>query len=276
MHMDETLRQARWGLSLDDKITASKAVLAAAIGRFGSDFWLAWTGAKDSTLVLWITRAVCAEKDLPMPRVLTIDEGDPFPEIVAFQKQLVADWKLDLHVAANTEVLARQPAIGDVIPVSLLSAASQAELAKTGFSGDAFPFDPESPVGNQLMKVAPMNAFLREAGVAALATAIRWDEHPARANEDYESPRQDPPHTRIHPILHMRECDVWDITLANKIPFCDLYRQGYRSLGTRTGTIRQSDLPAWEQDLTDRDGERAGRDQEKEEAMEQLRSLGYM
>ncbi len=266
----------RLDMPLEAKIAASKALLAATIRRFGPDFWLAWTGAKDSTLVLWLTRQACAAENLPMPRVLTIDEGDPFPEVTAFQERLTQEWGLVRAIAANREVLDKNPRIGDYIALAELSAASQAEVARTGFTGPGFPFDPESPVGNQLMKVVPMNAFLRDNGVAALATAIRWDEHPARAQEDYESPRQNPPHLRIHPILHMREADVWAITLSRDIPFCELYRQGYRSLGTRNGTVRQSDTPAWEQDLSDRAQERAGRDQEKEEAMEQLRSLGYM
>ncbi len=274
--MDDAGMRSLWAMTLDEKIAASKAVLASAMGRFGRDFWVAWTGAKDSTLVLWLTREACAEKGLPMPRVLTIDEGDAFEEVKAFQERLVREWELDLTVAANREVLSRNPSIGDYIAVDALSPESRAEVERAGFTGPGFPFDPESPVGNQLMKVAPMNAFLRQAGVAALATAIRWDEHPARAGEDYESPRETPPHLRVHPILHMREADVWDITLSRGIPFCELYRQGYRSLGTKTGTVRVSDLPAWEQDLTDRSAERAGRDQEKEEAMEQLRSLGYM
>ncbi len=274
--MDKTLRQERLDLPLEDKIAASKAILAEAIRRFGRDFWLAWTGAKDSTLVLWLTRRACAEESLPMPRVLTIDEGDPFPEVTAFQERLTREWGLDRTIAANREVLGKKPGIGDYIALAELSPESRAEVARTGFTGPGFPFDPESPVGNQLMKVVPMNAFLRDNRVAALATAIRWDEHPARAEEDYESPRQDPPHLRLHPILHMREADVWEITLTRDIPFCELYRRGYRSLGTRHGTVRQSDKPAWEQDLSDRSQERAGRDQEKEEAMEQLRSLGYM
>ncbi|MEA4855575.1 MAG: phosphoadenosine phosphosulfate reductase family protein [Solidesulfovibrio sp.] len=274
--MDKTLRQERLDLPLEDKIAASKAILAEAIRRFGRDFWLAWTGAKDSTLVLWLTRRACAEESLPMPRVLTIDEGDPFPEVTAFQERLTREWGLDRTIAANREVLGKKPGIGDYIALAELSPESRAEVARTGFTGPGFPFDPESPVGNQLMKVAPMNAFLRDNQVAALATAIRWDEHPARAEEEYESPRHTPPHLRIHPILHMREADVWEITLTRDIPFCELYRRGYRSLGTRHGTVRQSDKPAWEQDLSDRSQERAGRDQEKEEAMEQLRSLGYM
>ena len=150
------------------------------------------------------------------------------------------------------------------------------EAARIGFTGPGFPFDPESPLGNQLMKVLPMNTFLCDNGVAALATAIRWDEHPAREGELYESPREEPPHLRVHPILHMREADVWAVTRGYGLAHCSLYAKGYRSLGTLHGTVRKSDLPAWEQDLDDRSGERAGRDQDKEDAMEQLRALGYM
>jgi len=274
--MNEAERQARWAMTLEEKIAASQAVVLAAMDRFGPAFWLAWTGAKDSTLVLWLTRGACAAHGRPMPRVLTIDEGDAFPEVTAFQQRLTREWGLDRTVTANADVLGRRPKIGDYIAVADLSPDSRAEVARAGFTGDGFPFDPESPVGNQLMKVAPMNAFLRDRGVTALATAIRWDEHPARANEDYQSPRENPPHVRVHPILHMRERDVWDITLSRGVPYCELYAKGYRSLGTKTGTVRHSDKPAWEQDLDDRTAERAGRDQEKEEAMEQLRSLGYM
>ena len=270
--MDQSLLE----LPLEEKIALSKRVLAGAMDRFGNAFWIAWTGAKDSTLTLWLARELCRETGRNMPRVLTIDEGDPFPEILDFQKRLTADWGLDVHLAANHEILDRKPAIGDYIDLSGLSQAVRDEAARAGFTGPGFPFDPESPLGNQLMKVLPMNTFLRDNGVAALATAIRWDEHPAREGELYDSPREEPPHLRVHPILHMREADVWEITLTRDIPFCELYRRGYRSLGTRHGTVRQSDKPAWEQDLSDRSQERAGRDQEKEEAMEQLRSLGYM
>jgi phosphoadenosine phosphosulfate reductase len=274
--MDATTRKARWDMPLGEKIVFSQTVITSAMDRYGSGFWLAWTGAKDSTLVLWLTREACLATGRSLPRVLTIDEGDPFPEVTAFQERLTRDWGLDRTVVSNTDILGRKPRVGDYIAVSDLSEANRAAAAGLGFTGEGFPFDPESPLGNQLMKVAPMQAFLRDHGVSALATAIRWDEHPARANEDYESAREEPPHVRVHPILHMREADVWAVTRGAGIPFCELYARGYRSLGTKTGTTRQSDLPAWEQDLADRSGERAGRDQEKEAAMEQLRALGYM
>jgi phosphoadenosine phosphosulfate reductase len=79
----------------------------------------------------------------------------------------------------------------------------------------------------------------------------------------------------VHPILHFRERDIWNTIHEYHIPFCSLYYQGYRSLGTKGSTIKTSDIPAWEQDL-ENTPERAGRGQEKEEIMAQLRTLGYM
>ena len=263
-------------LPLDDKLVLAKNLLARAMDRFGDAFRLAWTGGKDSTLVLWLARELGRETGRAMPRVLVIDEGDPFPEIVAFQKHLTEAWGLDVQTAANREILDAEPALGDYIDLSRLSQDARDAASRLGFTGPGFPFDPDSPLGAQLLKALPLHAFLREHGVAALATGIRWDEHPAREDESHESPRPDPPHWRIHPILHLREADVWAATRGRGLPFCELYAKGYRSLGTRNGSARTSDLPAWEQDLAKPGGERAGRAREKEDAMAGLRALGYM
>lgn len=85
-----------------------------------------------------------------------------------------------------------------------------------------------------------------------------------------------PEHTRIRPILHFCEKDLWDTYAAFDIPHCVLYEQGYRSLGAKTTSkISEEGVPAWEQDLENTE-ERAGRRQDKEKAMERLRKLGYM
>lgn len=85
-----------------------------------------------------------------------------------------------------------------------------------------------------------------------------------------------PEHTRIRPILHFTEKDLWDTYAAFKIPYCVLYERGYRSLGAKTTShISIEGVPAWEQDLENTE-ERAGRRQDKEKAMERMRKLGYM
>ena len=106
-------------------------------------------------------------------------------------------------------------------------------------------------------------------------TGIRWDEHNARERETYFSQHHNPNHVRIHPILHFKEFDVWETVFDLKIPFCKLYYEGYRSLGSKSGTVKTTDTPAWEQDLT-QSSERQGRSLEKEKVMQALRELGYL
>lgn len=157
------------------------------------------------------------------------------------------------------------------------------------------------------MKTVALNSVLDEFEYDAVFSGIRWDEQDSRADETFFSPRQDsekyPPHDRVHPILQYTESDVWDglwqtvvpsevplmdgmkIPKAindipegisiNDLPICELYFEGYRSLGSETETVKSADEPAWMQDM-DGTVERAGRAQDKEGVMERLRDLGYM
>lgn len=261
--------------ALTEKIAETKAGLGEALDRFGEDLVLGWTGGKDSTLALWLTMAVCRERNVRPPRCLFLDDGDGFPEIEAFIEEWRATWDLDLVRLRNDDLLSRVRAVGDSVATTDLSAENQAELARLGFQADRLVFEPESVEGNHLTKSVPLARHLRQARIRGLITAIRRDEHPARAEETFLSPRPDPPHIRVHPLLAWRERDVWDATLTLGVPFCELYRWGFRSLGARSGTRPVSDLPAWEQDL-EHTSERAGRGPVKEEAMARLRSLGYM
>ena len=274
--MIEQDSQRLMDLSFEEKIEHSKNVIGEAITRFSRDgLFLAWTGGKDSTTMLWLFREVCLDLRQPMPRAMFIDEGHVFEEILDLVNQVKSEWHVELCVVKNADVSNRAKGVGDLIRVADLNERNRREIEKLGFTEDAFPFEPESFVGNHLMKTVAMNLFMEENGVKALSTAIRWDEQEARIEEDYFSPRTDPDHSRVHPILHFKERDIWNTIHHYHIPFCSLYYQGYRSLGAKGSTTKTSDIPAWEQDL-ENTTERAGRGQDKEEIMAQLRSLGYM
>ena len=269
-------KQELAGSTLEEKITKSKQVIREALSRFSHDgFYLAWTGGKDSTTMLWLCKQACQELNLPLPRAMFIDEGHVFEEILELVDQVKTKWNVTVEVVKNTDVSDKADRVGDMIRVSDLNERNRLEIDKLGFTEDAFPFEPESYIGNHLMKTVAMNMFLETNGVKGLATAIRWDEQEARIEEDYFSPRENPNHTRVHPILHFNERDIWNTIHNNHIPFCSLYHQGYRSLGAKGSTVKNSDIPAWEQDL-ENTTERAGRGQDKEEIMAQLRNLGYM
>jgi phosphoadenosine phosphosulfate reductase len=269
-------RNRLMNLNIEQKINNAKKIIKQALVQFGRDnLLIAWTGGKDSTTMLWLYREVCMELNVEKPRCMFIDEGDVFEEILEHVHAIKKEWDIDVVMVKNTDVSEKAAKTGDIIKVSELNDRNRKELLRLGFKEDTFPFGPESYVGNHLMKTVPMNIFIEDNRIQALSTAIRWDEQETRQAEDYFSARKNPDHIRVHPILHFRECDIWDIIHTYKIPFCSLYLKGYRSLGAKNFTVKFSDIPAWEQDL-DNTTERGGRGQDKEMIMGKLRDLGYM
>ena len=265
-------------MTIEDKISKSKSVIRDTLKTFGTqEPAVAWTGGKDSTLMLWLYRQVCQELSITLPLCMFIDEGDPFEEIIEFVEAVRQEWTVPVVVVRNDDVKSKAGFLGDRIRVADLNERNRKEVTRLGFDEKTFRFEPESYVCNHLMKTVPMNLFIEERGIRFLSTAIRWDEQTARVKETYFSPRHapNPDHVRVHPILHFTERDVWEATLKYRIPFCSLYYQGYRSLGVKSNTTKYSHLPAWEQDLENMP-ERSGRGRDKEEIMSRLRDLGYM
>ena len=263
-------------------VEVSKEIVRQAFDRFKSDeLGITWTGGKDSTLTLWIICQVCKEKGIPLPKTLLIGEGDEFEEIEQFVQRVEEDWNVPLEISRNDDVLrAAKYQLGASVKVKDLNDRNREELKRIGFEGEEFSFEAESFVGNHLMKTVVFNQFLERNGIKGIFQGLRWDEHPVRFNDSYFEFKEGgylmPEHTRIRPILHFTEKDLWDTYAAFKIPYCPLYEKGYRSLGAKsTSYISMEGVPAWEQDLENTE-ERTGRRQDKEKAMEEMRRLGYM
>lgn len=257
-------------------ILKAKKIIQQTVDRYGEKSTaLAWTGGKDSTLLLWLVREVCIEKNTSLPQIVFIDEGDLFPEILQFSKKLISDWSLDVTFVQNTDVMKQVKKLGDAVSVAKLSQQNQEALKELGFKKKSFLFEPESLVGNHLMKTVALNTYIRRQKISALMTGIRKDEQEARSKETYFSERKNPQHTRVHPLLDFTEKDVWNVILQKHVPYSSLYKKGYRSLGAKSSTRQTSSLPAWKQDLRNTP-ERGGRRQDKEKIMEKLRKLGYM
>jgi len=262
-------------------IDISKDIVRQAFDKFKpEELGVTWTGGKDSTLNLWIVRQVCQDKGVSLPRTMIIGEGDEFEGIEQFVEEIKKEWDVPLEICRNDDVLkAANYNLNSPVKVRDLNERNQSEIERIGFDGEEFPFEAESYVGNHLMKTVVFNQFLESHNIKGIFQALRWDEHPARFNDEYfehmEAGHLVPEHTRIRPILHFTEKDVWDTYAAFNIPYCTLYEQGYRSLGAKTTTVKDSDIPAWKQDLENTE-ERGGRRQDKEKAMERMRKLGYM
>ena len=269
-------KEELFGLHIDQKVERSKSIIREAIDRFGiENMAIAITGGKDSTTNLWIFKQVCDGMGIKLPVCMFIDEGDVFDEIREFVNYIRQIWSLEIAFLKNEDVSSKAARIGDTIKVSSLNDANKNAFKEMGFNEVEFSFVPDSTVCNHLMKTIPIREFIVKNNVRALSTAIRWDEQEARKDEEYFSPRTAPAHTRVHPILHFKERDIWIAIFKYDIPFNKLYKLGYRSLGARCSTGKASDIPAWMQDI-EGTPERVGRGQDKEQVMDQLRALGYM
>jgi len=260
----------------------SKEVIRETFRKFKPlDTAITWTGGKDSTTNLWIIRQVCVEDNIDLPKVMTIDEGDAFPEITDFLIKTSKKWNIDLEWLCNFDVLKNAMShLGNTVKVKDLNKRNQAELERIGSKEDSFTFEAESQQGNHLMKTVMFNQFVEENNIKAMFMALRRDEQAARKSDEYFTKKEGgylmPEHTRISATLHFTERDIWNTTKAYNIPYCSLYEIGYRSLGARTtSNPGEIGVPAWEQDI-ENVPERAGRRQDKEKAMQRMRQLGYM
>jgi phosphoadenosine phosphosulfate reductase len=263
-------------------VAKSKEVVRDTFKRFSpADTAITWTGGKDSTLNLWIIRQVCVEDNIELPRVMTIDEGDAFPEITDFLVKMSKKWNIDLEWLCNFDVLKLAMShLNNVVMVKGLNERNQAEVKRIGITDNSFTFEAESTAGNHLMKTVMFNQFVEKYNVKAMFMALRRDEQNARKGDEYFTKKDGgylmPEHWRVSPILHFTERDLWDTYHTYNIPHCTLYDIGYRSLGARTSSNPGDYMvPAWQQDL-ENVPERAGRRQDKEKAMERMRQLGYM
>lgn len=223
-------------LTLDDKIRQAEALLSGLLGKNDpAGIRVAWTGGKDSTVVLFIWKALLDHSGAGPVRAISLDTGCKFPEVMAFRDRLAAEWGIDLHVA--------RPYI----------------------DMDGYPLAVDPVTCCRDLKVEPLKRAIAETSVTHLISGIRRDEHPNRAEREPLEPRIDPPHVMVNPILDWTETDIWAFHDRFGLPHCELYDLGYRSLGCRPCTTKPDANGT----------ERSGRSGAKEAVLDTLTSLGY-
>ncbi len=240
-----------------------------------------WSIGKDSTTMLSLARKAFYGR-VPFP-VIYIDTGKHFQEMYEFRDTCVEEWGLDLIVSKKED--ADEKGIG-----------------------------PEGKIRCcDYRKTQALKDTIAEHKFQALILGIRRDEHGVRAKERVFSPRnkdfqwnykeQAPElwdqyktrleseyHLRIHPLLSWTELDIWQYIKRENLPVNPLYFSGtrwkgkrFRSLGCEPCThpidSNAGDVDEMIEELRNtKISERSGRAQDKEEAdaMQKLRSLGYM
>ncbi|WP_321405006.1 phosphoadenosine phosphosulfate reductase family protein [Maridesulfovibrio sp.] len=224
---------------LDAKVAHSAGLMSGMLEMYPPErIAVAWTGGKDSTVVLALWREVLKSKGkeaslVLVPQALSIDTGVKFPEVMAFRDSVSLQWGVDVKIIRPDVDLSGYPLAED--PVKCCAD----------------------------LKIRPLQKAIEVFEIDLLITGIRRDEHPSRVGRSYMEVRDDPEHTLLNPILEWTEMDIWSFIAMHRIPHCELYDQGYRSLGCRPCTVKGGSA------------ERDGRSSEKERNLEQLTSMGY-
>lgn len=221
--------------SITWKIRSSQRVLKSALNKFSPKVAIAWTGGKDSTVLLHMVRSL-QNNQIQIPAIF-IDHGLHFDETYEFVNKIEKEWKLNLIKVTDKGALRKYH--------QTKSRIKKKELSRK-------------------MKINAVKKAIKKNKWRALIVGIRWDEHEARSSEVYFSMRKD--HMRIHPILHFTEKNIWNYINEFKLPYNPLYDSGYRSIGEKPFTKPVEDPNK---------SERSGREKEKEKIMERLRTLGY-
>jgi len=201
-------------MTLEEKIILSRERLEYIYHNYNlNKVAVAWTGGKDSTIVLYLWRKYILDQGSNFKiKAINLDTKVKFPQILKFINQMTDCWSIDLSVyRPNLEI--------DSYPVA------------------------EDPVQCCYdLKIKPLKRAIQEQNIELLLTGLRKDEHPERGKRTWSEKKEKLNHHQIHPIFHWTEMDIWSFTFNENLPYCPLYDQGYRSLGCQPCTQPAFDL----------------------------------
>jgi len=225
-------------LPLDEKIKKSQEIIREAIQKYPK-IGLGFSGGTDSLLLLHLVLPI-----KPDIQTVFVDTQHEFPETYNFIEEVRKDWRLINHTAVMAD-------------------KRRLEEFKQKFGLKTPEF---TTTCCEYHKIAPMMKAIGDFGFNAFFVGLRGVEHEERAKESFFSPRKNPEHIRVHPLLFWRQSDVLEYIKRFNIKCNPLYALGYTSLGCYVCTDKNTDPNAHE---------RAGRGVVREIVMPRLRELGY-
>lgn len=225
-------------LSLDKKIKKTKEIISEALKKYKS-VGVGFSGGGDSEVLLHI--GLKLNPDMP---VLFVDTRYEFPETIPFVEKIRNEWN-----------------IGSLTVVRATSDIAKKLMIQHGKGTPEFTLE-----FNNHHKIQPLLNGIKNLHLDAFISGIRGVEHEERAKETIFSPRKNPKHIRVHPMLFWTQLDVREYLKSNGLPHNPLYDKGYTSLGSTLDTTPNKDPNMHE---------RAGRGVARERIMKTLRALGY-
>jgi len=228
----ETLTQDCQDLSLQQPLQQALDVLGNAHRLYGSRHVLgSFNGGKDACVILELMRAAHAHAHrhndgttTPVrPRVVYWDKEGEFPEVLQFVQDNVERYDLDMICFAQ--------GISFADGLRLLVEHTDDSTTSVGSAATTTPL--------------------------AFCLGTRSSDPNAHGQGIWEPSSASfmPPFMRVNPILQWDYGLVWQLLRSYPIPLCDLYEQGYTSLGTVHDTLRNPALRVMDPPLYNDDGE---------------------
>jgi phosphoadenosine phosphosulfate reductase len=225
-------------LPLDKKVAKSIEIIEEAFKKY-KNVGAGFSGGADSEVLLHLTMKV--RHDVP---ILFVDTRYEFPETAGFIEKIRTTWDFE----SLTTVRAGKDRVEEF-------------TKKYGYGSPGFTME-----FNKYHKIEPMVRGIKTLNLDAFLAGIRGTEHEERAKESIFSPRHDPEHIRVHPLLFWTREEIVEYLNANKLEHHPLYDKGYTSLGSTIDTTPNKNAGMHE---------RAGRGVTRERMMKKLRELGY-
>lgn len=277
---------------LKELVNKSIFILREVKSRF-NDPAVLYSAGKDSTVMLYLIKQAF-NGEVPFP-VIHLDTTYKFKEIYEFRDKIVKEWNLKLIVGKNDDAIKRGMSPDKFGRFQCCNALKTITLKKVikKYNFDAIIVsirNDEHGVRGKERYFSPRDKEFRwktsrikqdgDSGLESLQDAelSGWNLYSTDFGEDAD-------HVRIHPLLHWNEIEVWQYIKQENLPINPLYfsfnDERYRSIGcthcTKSIKSKAKNVDEIIEELKiTKTSERAGRTQDKEEIMEQLRALGYM
>lgn len=281
-------------MGIKDNVDKSIFILREVKARCKNPAILSSFG-KDSTAILNL--CVDAFGEVPFP-VIHLDTGYKFPEMYETRDKLQKEFGFELIIHRNEEALANGCSKKNCGSFECCNQLKTMNLKKllAKYKFDALIVGirrDECGVRNEEKYFSPRDNDCNFKQIEVTGTGREDDDIGVKSLTDtefsgwglYATEYKDSNHTRIHPLLHWTEREIWEYLKKKNATICPLYisKNGkrFRSLGclpcTEPVNSTASNFDEIIEEITHTDiKERSGRNLDKENQMEMLRSLGYM
>jgi phosphoadenosine phosphosulfate reductase len=202
IHLEKNIQECNKRIFYDFKVKQAKEIIEAANKIFSSQIPIAFSGGKDSLVVLHIAMQVNYEIT-----VIYNNTTVEFPETLDYVRRLQKDWGFKLYVTRNK--------------TPFFKAVKEKGWATHEDRWCCKPY-----------KDQPAFEFLISKGFEAEITGTtRTESIYRRSLSPIKIPNREPRIIRVNPIYDWNEWEVWTYIKENNLPYNPLYDMGYRRIG---------------------------------------------